>query len=983
MRYILLLSVLCTSVLFPATVEAYPGQELASLRVSAVRPRAAIRMTAHLENVRKLYETLQEPGYFYLEDNYEALRRMQAECELADEEYLLESPADQHLLLDSTIRIHVMLALGGAVIAYNDLYDHHLEIAKRRLNRDRGFPTHSSMEMALKTVLQGYPLQFGRDLAQEYDRVRNSYASYLSKTSPVELVFRDLSTAPRTFPLTGFSIRAADPANSSPAAQLFADSLLRQLHNPIVKFWYLDYFKEEAANNGIHINADDYLMLDPTDQQKANWVSNELPGLLKNKAELRVAIHVPEGHYLFFASGASTPDGAQPNWNIRRSDGISPSRYVVSRLPGPRVEVRAESASLISREETTGSSSLSPAWSPLDLQLALNPQTRKLEGTIAGQSFWAINDHLGFQTQGEAAFRSNSDYEDHGTGSFLPRDKRAITSFLSKDLQGDFGAVIRLGDFQIGLLESLRYVRRERADHGGLLGQHVFSVNYITSSRATLGGYFTIPNSAMPIIKTAQVDQTLFEQTYLKIAKQAGATFQWNVTQSSYIEGSLGYISASRHGAGGVVRYVRPLPTRSNVQLTSEVGLNESFIGTKDSWRVGFGIRVATWGKDRSGTASHTASSAGATQTASITDDKPRGPLPIVVPRVRYETVTRSIRQGNRIPLASAGSDQSEIAPGSLVVLNGTQSSDPDGDSLSYEWTQLSGQPVVLEDRNKAIAKFVAGDAQVYSFQLIVIDVNGLRSSPALVTVRTMRIELPVVGRFEATPSQIRVGETFTLFWNAPNSARVRITGIDRDLPPTGTETLRPLTTTMFTMTAFNSSGGSTSASATVVVRPLLPNVISFKSTSADIRDGETAELSWDTTNATRVTIVNASQTQNVQATGTLSVRPTTTTTYNLVVYNDAGENVSAVVIVNVRPVLPELTITTTPDPPIVSAAKDESVGLCWNTRNAVRVTLNGNEVPTAGCRTIRPPAATYTFKAYNRIGEAAEQSVKISFTPF
>jgi hypothetical protein len=184
-------------------------------------------------------------------------------------------------------------------------------------------------------------------------------------------------------------------------------------------------------------------------------------------------------------------------------------------------------------------------------------------------------------------------------------------------------------------------------------------------------------------------------------------------------------------------------------------------------------------------------------------------------------------------------------------------------------------------------------------------------------------------------------------------------------------------------MTAFNSSGGSTSASATVVVRPLLPNVISFKSTSADIRDGETAELSWDTTNATRVTIVNASQTQNVQATGTLSVRPTTTTTYNLVVYNDAGENVSAVVTVNVRPVLPELTITTTPDPPIVSAAKDESVGLCWNTRNAVRVTLNGNEVPTAGCRTIRPPAATYTFKAYNRIGEAAEQSVKISFTPF
>ena len=43
----------------------------------------------------------------------------------------------------------------------------------------------------------------------------------------------------------------------------------------------------------------------------------------------------------------------------------------------------------------------------------------------------------------------------------------------------------------------------------------------------------------------------------------------------------------------------------------------------------------------------------------------------------------------NRWPSAHAGSDQT-VAENALVSLDGTASTDPDGDALSYSWSQLS-----------------------------------------------------------------------------------------------------------------------------------------------------------------------------------------------------------------------------------------------------------------------------------------------------
>ncbi|WP_209348395.1 autotransporter domain-containing protein [Pontixanthobacter sp. CEM42] len=79
----------------------------------------------------------------------------------------------------------------------------------------------------------------------------------------------------------------------------------------------------------------------------------------------------------------------------------------------------------------------------------------------------------------------------------------------------------------------------------------------------------------------------------------------------------------------------------------------------------------------------------------------------------------------NSPPIADAGADQGPINSGDTVTLNGAASSDPDGDPLTYVWTQVSGTPVSLTGGNSASPTFVAplvnGNEDLV-FELIVND---------------------------------------------------------------------------------------------------------------------------------------------------------------------------------------------------------------------------------------------------------------------
>jgi hypothetical protein len=102
------------------------------------------------------------------------------------------------------------------------------------------------------------------------------------------------------------------------------------------------------------------------------------------------------------------------------------------------------------------------------------------------------------------------------------------------------------------------------------------------------------------------------------------------------------------------------------------------------------------------------------------------------------DDVTVVVEQENHAPVAFAGDNQT-VSVGALVTLIGT-GTDPDGDALSYSWTQVDGPGVELVDGNTATPTFVAppvSDPTALTFELTVSD-GGLESAPAQVVVHVV-----------------------------------------------------------------------------------------------------------------------------------------------------------------------------------------------------------------------------------------------------
>lgn len=115
--------------------------------------------------------------------------------------------------------------------------------------------------------------------------------------------------------------------------------------------------------------------------------------------------------------------------------------------------------------------------------------------------------------------------------------------------------------------------------------------------------------------------------------------------------------------------------------------------------------------------------------------------------------------QENRPPLAAAGADQSVYVQ-QLVTLDGSGSSDPDGDALSYEWTLLqrpAGSTAVLAAVTSVHPTLTPDREGDYLVQLIVHD-GRLASAPDTVTIST-RNSAPVAnaGPDQSVPVAQRV----------------------------------------------------------------------------------------------------------------------------------------------------------------------------------------------------------------------------------
>jgi hypothetical protein len=109
----------------------------------------------------------------------------------------------------------------------------------------------------------------------------------------------------------------------------------------------------------------------------------------------------------------------------------------------------------------------------------------------------------------------------------------------------------------------------------------------------------------------------------------------------------------------------------------------------------------------------------------------------------------------NQPPAANAGADHIALV-GERVTLDGTASTDADDGIATFNWRQISGHPVSLNDTQLALASFIvppeASDTMLV-FELTVTDHGGLMG------VDRCQVDVPLMGGAptDTTPPEVRI----------------------------------------------------------------------------------------------------------------------------------------------------------------------------------------------------------------------------------
>ncbi len=99
------------------------------------------------------------------------------------------------------------------------------------------------------------------------------------------------------------------------------------------------------------------------------------------------------------------------------------------------------------------------------------------------------------------------------------------------------------------------------------------------------------------------------------------------------------------------------------------------------------------------------------------------------------ECIVNVIRD-NMPPTADAGGDQ-DVSSGNIVTLDASNSSDLDGGIARYQWSQISGNPVILSTPNSVYTEFVAPsvapEGSSLKFSLTIADTGTLQAQDACI----------------------------------------------------------------------------------------------------------------------------------------------------------------------------------------------------------------------------------------------------------
>ncbi|MBY0538567.1 hypothetical protein K2P47_04195 [Patescibacteria group bacterium] len=243
-------------------------------------------------------------------------------------------------------------------------------------------------------------------------------------------------------------------------------------------------------------------------------------------------------------------------------------------------------------------------------------------------------------------------------------------------------------------------------------------------------------------------------------------------------------------------------------------------------------------------------------------------------------------------------------------------------------------------------------------------------------------VEIPRCESFTATPGTLPAGGgSVTLRWDTTNATNATLDG--QTVAGDGSLTVNVTANKTFTLNLSNSAGQA-SCSAPVTVTPptpVHPICDSFTANPTSIVRGDSATLTWATTNATEVSINNGIG--GVAVDGTRVVTPTNTITYILTATRD-GKSVTCPVTVTVNdaptPVHP-ICDSFTSNP--ASIVRGNSATLNWATTNADSVSIDNGigGVAVDGTRVVSPTNTTNYILTATKEGKSVTCYVKVTVT--
>ena len=151
------------------------------------------------------------------------------------------------------------------------------------------------------------------------------------------------------------------------------------------------------------------------------------------------------------------------------------------------------------------------------------------------------------------------------------------------------------------------------------------------------------------------------------------------------------------------------------------------------------------------------------------------------------------IEPTNDPPTADAGIDM-KVSTRESVTLSGS-GSDPDGDRISYSWTQTGGIDVTLKNSNKASASFTSPDLTgTLTFVLTVIDSTGQAGSDSISIIVDSTLPVADAGSNQNVEPEVTVNldgrssydpdsNQLTYSWTQTNGTEVVLTGTSGSTP--------------------------------------------------------------------------------------------------------------------------------------------------------------------------------------------------------